>query len=75
MNYLFTLLTTEGHLYPTVLHTVWGRITRKTRRKATAIAEEVGACNNYVGNSPDVDTIYCILFAKRDFSCRIYADF
>lgn len=56
MNYLFTFLTTDGHLYPTVLHTLWGRIMRKTSRKAIATAEQVGTCNNCVGNSPDVDT-------------------
>ncbi|XP_029863433.1 uncharacterized protein LOC115338763 isoform X2 [Aquila chrysaetos chrysaetos] len=38
----------ERHLYPTLLHTVWGRITKKTSRKATATAEQVGACNNCV---------------------------
>lgn len=56
MNYLFTFLITEGHLYPTVLHTVWGRITIKTSRKATPTTEQVGTCNNCVRNSPDVDT-------------------
>lgn len=60
MNYLnipcSLFSTTEGHLYPTVLHTVLGRLMGNTPRKATATAEQVGACNGCVRNSPGGDT-------------------